>query len=82
MSFLISTTHSRSLEGFIYAMLFLVLRTKVGKYFIQLCGTTPCMVCGSEDIKATICEHLGIQDGGMSQSDRKNAVSILFSILV
>jgi hypothetical protein len=26
-------------------------RERVGKYFIQLCGTTPCMVCGSEEIK-------------------------------
>ena len=25
-------------------------RTKVGQYFIQLCGTTPCMICGSMDI--------------------------------
>mmetsp|Transcript_29270 Transcript_29270/g.41438 ORF Transcript_29270/g.41438 Transcript_29270/m.41438 type:complete len:174 (+) Transcript_29270:604-1125(+) len=38
-------------------------RTKVGKYFIQLCGTTPCMICGSEDIKRTIEDHLGIQNG-------------------
>lgn len=38
-------------------------RTKVGKYFIQLCGTTPCMVCGSEDIKKTIEDHLGIKSG-------------------
>ena len=29
-------------------------REKVGKYFMQLCGTTPCMICGSEDIKRTI----------------------------
>jgi NADH dehydrogenase (ubiquinone) flavoprotein 2 len=36
-------------------------RTKVGKYFIQLCGTTPCMVCGSEDIKKTIEDHLHIK---------------------
>ena len=35
-------------------------REKVGKYFIQLCGTTPCMICGSEEIKATIEDHLGI----------------------
>lgn len=35
-------------------------REKVGKYFIQLCGTTPCMICGSEEIKQTICDHLGI----------------------
>ncbi|KAL3786481.1 hypothetical protein ACHAWO_006097 [Cyclotella atomus] len=38
-------------------------RTKVGKYFIQLCGTTPCMICGSEDIKKTIEKHLGIKNG-------------------
>jgi NADH dehydrogenase (ubiquinone) flavoprotein 2 len=38
-------------------------RTKVGKYFIQLCGTTPCMICGSEDIKRTIEKHLGIRSG-------------------
>lgn len=35
-------------------------REKVGKYFIQLCGTTPCMICGSEEIKKTIEDHLGI----------------------
>lgn len=38
-------------------------REKVGKYFIQLCGTTPCMVCGSEEIKQTISDYLGIGDG-------------------
>lgn len=38
-------------------------RTKVGKYFIQLCGTTPCMICGSEDIKKTIENHLNIKEG-------------------
>jgi NADH dehydrogenase (ubiquinone) flavoprotein 2 len=39
-------------------------RERVGKYFIQLCGTTPCMVNGAEEIKQTICAHLGIEDGG------------------
>jgi len=38
-------------------------RSKVGKYFIQLCGTTPCMICGSEDIKIAIEKHLGIKNG-------------------
>jgi NADH dehydrogenase (ubiquinone) flavoprotein 2 len=38
-------------------------RQPVGKYFIQLCGTTPCMICGSEDIKQTICNYLNIKDG-------------------
>ena len=41
-------------------------REKVGKYFIQLCGTTPCMVCGSEEIKKTIEEHLHMKEGGDS----------------
>ncbi|KAJ8598804.1 hypothetical protein CTAYLR_008664 [Chrysophaeum taylorii] len=38
-------------------------RERVGKYFIQLCGTTPCMVCGSEDIKKAIEDYLGIKEG-------------------
>lgn len=40
------------------------LRERVGKYFIQLCGTTPCMVNGSEEIKAAIEKHLHIKEGG------------------
>ena len=39
-------------------------REKVGKYFIQLCGMTPCMICGSEEIRKTIEDHLGIKKGG------------------
>jgi len=38
-------------------------REKVGKYFIQLCGTTPCMACGAQEIKTVIENHLGIKDG-------------------
>jgi len=38
-------------------------REKIGKYFIQLCGTTPCMICGSEQIKKTIENHLHIKEG-------------------
>lgn len=38
-------------------------RNPVGKYFIQLCGTTPCMICGSEEIKKTIEDYLGIKEG-------------------
>ena len=42
-------------------------REKRGKYFIQLCGTTPCMICGSQDIKNTIMEHCNIKDGQTSE---------------
>ena len=38
-------------------------REKVGKYYIQLCGTTPCMACGAQEIKQTIMDHLDIGDG-------------------
>mmetsp|Transcript_21777 Transcript_21777/g.32417 ORF Transcript_21777/g.32417 Transcript_21777/m.32417 type:complete len:259 (-) Transcript_21777:109-885(-) len=43
-------------------------RTPVGKYHIQLCGTTPCMVagCGAESIKKVISDELGIGEGETS----------------
>lgn len=31
----------------------------VGKYFVQLCGTTPCMLRGAEDIKAVCRRKIG-----------------------
>uniref|UniRef100_A0A915P025 NADH dehydrogenase [ubiquinone] flavoprotein 2, mitochondrial n=1 Tax=Meloidogyne floridensis TaxID=298350 RepID=A0A915P025_9BILA len=34
-------------------------REPVGKYFIQLCGTTPCMLRGAETIMEAICKKLG-----------------------
>jgi len=37
--------------------------TPVGKFHIQLCGTTPCMLRGSEDISAAITEKYGIHSG-------------------
>jgi len=35
----------------------------VGKYHIQVCVTTPCMVTGSDDILAALEKHLGIKLG-------------------
>lgn len=35
----------------------------VGKFHIQLCGTTPCMLRGAEDISAAITEKYGIHSG-------------------
>jgi NADH-quinone oxidoreductase E subunit len=32
----------------------------VGKYLIQLCGTTPCWLRGSDEVKAAIRDELGI----------------------
>lgn len=35
----------------------------VGKYVVQVCGTTPCMLCGAEEILKTIEGELGIKLG-------------------
>jgi len=41
----------------------------VGKYHVQLCGTTPCMLRGAEDLKAVCREWIGepgeVTDDGM-----------------
>lgn len=47
-------------KGFVFCI---INSEKVGKFFIQLCGTTPCMLCGSEEIMQTIQKELGIKDG-------------------
>ncbi len=33
----------------------------VGRYHVQLCGTTPCMLCGSEDLKEVCRDMIGEQ---------------------
>jgi len=38
-------------------------REKVGKYHLQVCGTTPCMVSGSDEVFRAIKDHLGIESG-------------------
>jgi len=42
-------------------------REKLGKFHIQLCATTPCMVCGAYDIMHTIEAHLDIKAGETSK---------------
>src|SRR5829696_4390665 len=34
----------------------------VGKYFIQFCGTTPCMLCGAGDIRKVLESRIGEQN--------------------
>jgi len=38
-------------------------RKPVGRYHLQVCGTTPCMLCGAEAIRDTVSRHLGIRVG-------------------
>jgi hypothetical protein len=41
-------------------------RTPVGKFHIQLCGTTPCMVRGAKEIKQAALEFAHIKEGEIS----------------
>jgi len=41
-------------------------RTKVGKFHLQICATTPCMLCGAYDIVAAIEKHVGCKLGETS----------------
>ena len=43
---------------FICCAIFLY-RQPVGKYHVQICTTTPCMLCGSDEILNTIKTKLG-----------------------
>ncbi len=37
---------------------------QVGKYHLLVCGTTPCMLCGSREIEDALLKHLGVTRGG------------------
>ncbi|KAF2346005.1 Thioredoxin-like fold [Trinorchestia longiramus] len=39
------------------------MRNPVGKYHVQICTTTPCWLCGSDDIMQTIKDELKIGVG-------------------
>lgn len=41
-------------------------RTPVGKFHIQLCGTTPCMIVGAQDIKKAALDYAGCKEGEVS----------------
>jgi NADH dehydrogenase (ubiquinone) flavoprotein 2 len=39
-------------------------RNPIGKHNIQVCTTSPCMVCGAYDIVTAVKNHLGVEVGG------------------
>jgi len=43
-------------------------RQKVGKFHLQVCGTTPCMVRGSDDVFRAIKDYAGISQGETSKN--------------
>lgn len=46
----------------------------VGRHFIQVCTTTPCNVCGAEDVVKSFLDHTGCGDLGLTSDDGKFTV--------
>jgi NADH-quinone oxidoreductase E subunit len=46
----------------------------VGKYFVQVCTTSPCGVCGAEDVVKAFLEHTGCGELGLTSADGKYTV--------
>ncbi len=46
----------------------------VGKHFIQVCTTTPCNVCGAEDVVKALLEHTKCGDLGLTSEDGRYTV--------
>ncbi|RKP26467.1 thioredoxin-like [2Fe-2S] ferredoxin-domain-containing protein [Syncephalis pseudoplumigaleata] len=51
-------------------------RKPVGKYFLQVCTTTPCELCGSTRILDTIRKHLGIEVGETTKDGKFTLVEV------
>ena len=54
-------------------------RSKMGKYHVMVCGTTPCMLQGARDIYQAIKSHLGV-DYGQTTQVCKQGISMLFTL--
>jgi NADH-quinone oxidoreductase E subunit len=46
----------------------------VGKYFVQVCTTSPCQVCGAEEVVDAFLRHTGCQELGVTSPDGKFTV--------
>lgn len=46
----------------------------VGKYLVQVCTTTPCWLCGSDDVVKTCKKHLGI---GMGETTKDGLFTLV-----
>lgn len=41
----------------------------VGRYFVQVCTTSPCNICGAEDLVKALLQHTGAEDLGATSPD-------------
>jgi NADH-quinone oxidoreductase E subunit len=46
----------------------------VGKYFVQVCTTSPCNVCGAEDVVRAFLKHTRCEELGQTSPDGKFTV--------
>ncbi len=46
----------------------------VGKYFIQVCTTSPCGLCGAEDTVKSLLQHTGAGELGVTSKDGRFTV--------
>jgi NADH dehydrogenase (ubiquinone) flavoprotein 2 len=46
----------------------------VGRHFVQVCTTSPCNVCGAEDVVNALLKHTGCEDLGVTSADGKYTV--------
>jgi NADH-quinone oxidoreductase E subunit len=46
----------------------------VGKYFIQVCTTSPCGLCGAEDVVKSLLQHTGTGELGVTSPDGRFTV--------
>jgi len=46
----------------------------VGKYFIQVCTTSPCGICGADDVVKAFLRHTNTGELGLTSPDRKYTV--------
>ncbi len=57
---LLDMPYMRALEVATFYTMFNL--SPVGEHFVQLCGTTPCMLRGSDDLKEVCEKHIGPQN--------------------
>src|SRR6185436_15619088 len=46
----------------------------VGRNFIQVCTTSPCQICGSDEVRDALLRHTGCEELGVTSADGKYTV--------
>ena len=46
----------------------------VGRHFIQVCTTSPCQICGAEEVRDVFLRHTGCEELGVTSEDGKYTV--------